>query len=318
MASKQICGPQPKPESINCLKEIDCKQGAIRAVRFNVDGSYCLTAGADKSVKLWNPYRSLLLKSYAGHGQDVLDVHSSCDNSQMVSAGADRSILLWDVSTGKILRRWRGHAAAATAVRFCETGACAVSGGRDNAVRVWDTRAYGLKPMQEINQATDAITSVRVYEYEILTASVDCKVRLYDVRVGKLTSDIVGAPITCANLTNDGQGLLMSRSDDIVLLLCKDSGELLAEYSGHKSGDCVLESCVDANDSRVISGSACGNIWIWSMVEDPEKKPIKLLHNSAYAVCSVAAHPTQIGILLSASGRTIKLWGDGSKQEDDL
>ena len=32
---------------------VDCKQGAVRAVRFSVDGNYCLTAGQDKTVKLW-------------------------------------------------------------------------------------------------------------------------------------------------------------------------------------------------------------------------------------------------------------------------
>lgn len=91
------------------VREIACKQGAVRAVRFNgihfsnfhdiivlalisfsylfhvvemptVDGDYCLTCGSDKSLKLWNPYRGALLKSYTGHGFDVLDAHSSCDS----------------------------------------------------------------------------------------------------------------------------------------------------------------------------------------------------------------------------------------------
>lgn len=317
MSKLKVSGPQPKEVKIECLQEIDCKQGAIRAVRFNVDGTYCLTAGADKSVKLWNPTRNLLLKTYAGHGQDVLDCHSSCDNSQLVSAGADRNILLWDVTTGQTVRRWRGHAAAATAVRFCETGSCAVSGGQDNAVHVWDTRARTLKPIQELRHATDTITSVRVYEYEIVTASVDGRVRLYDIRAGRLLSDFLGAAVTCASLTSDGQGLLASRSDDLVLLLDKESGELLAEYSGHQAGDCVLESSVDANDTQIISGSACGHIWMWDMVEMPDKKPVKLLHNAAYAVCSVAAHPTKVGVLLSASGRTVRLWGEPMPEPSD-
>lgn len=61
-------------------KEIACKQGAVRAVRFNVEGEYCLTCGSDKSVKLWNPYRGALLKTYSGHGYEVLDAQSSCDS----------------------------------------------------------------------------------------------------------------------------------------------------------------------------------------------------------------------------------------------
>ena len=51
--------------------------------RYSVDGNYCMTAGQDKSVKLWNPNKGRPLKTYSGHGYEVLDVRGSCDNSQV-------------------------------------------------------------------------------------------------------------------------------------------------------------------------------------------------------------------------------------------
>lgn len=75
----------------------------------SVDGSYCLTCGADKSVKLWNPHLGTMIKSYTGHGYEVLDAHSSIDNAQFCSCSLDKAVLLWDVATGKILRKYRGH-----------------------------------------------------------------------------------------------------------------------------------------------------------------------------------------------------------------
>lgn len=88
---------------LKCTANIKCDQGAIRAVRFNgngfcfrntrprigllvnivcclVDGEYCLTCGSDKKIKLWNPYKELCLKTYAGHGDCVMDASSSCDS----------------------------------------------------------------------------------------------------------------------------------------------------------------------------------------------------------------------------------------------
>ena len=52
-----------------------------------VDGNYCLTCGSDKSVKLWNPHSGLLLKTYMGHGQEVLDADrlDSCGNCLSVA-----------------------------------------------------------------------------------------------------------------------------------------------------------------------------------------------------------------------------------------
>ena len=50
------------------------------------------------------------MKSYLGHGDEVLDTKSTCDNSQVVSCGVDKTIILWDVSTGIPQKKWRGHA----------------------------------------------------------------------------------------------------------------------------------------------------------------------------------------------------------------
>lgn len=54
---------------MDLIAKFDCNQGAIRAIRFNKDGNYCITCGADKTVKLWNPYKQLKLQTYVGHSQ---------------------------------------------------------------------------------------------------------------------------------------------------------------------------------------------------------------------------------------------------------
>ena len=88
-------------------------QGPVRSVRFNSDGNYCMTCGSDKLVKLWNPHRhdGKLLKTYGGHGYEVLDVVASGDSSRIASCSVDRTIVLWDVTTGQVIRRYRGHIA---------------------------------------------------------------------------------------------------------------------------------------------------------------------------------------------------------------
>lgn len=36
-------------------------------------GSYCLTCGSDRTVRLWNPHKGLAVKTYTGHDGEVLD-----------------------------------------------------------------------------------------------------------------------------------------------------------------------------------------------------------------------------------------------------
>ncbi|KAG5886959.1 hypothetical protein JTB14_011915 [Gonioctena quinquepunctata] len=186
---------------LQCLNTIECNQGAVRAVRFNVDGSYCLTCGSDKKLKLWNPYSSLLLKTYGGHGNEVMDASSSCDSSQIVSCSSDKSVILWDVSSGQPLRRLRGHAATVTCVTYNEESTVVISGSLDNTVMCWDIKSRSQVPIQTLKEAKDCITSIQITDHEILTGSVDCSFRRYDLRNGRCDADFIGGHIqyNCPN-----------------------------------------------------------------------------------------------------------------------
>lgn len=292
--------------ALSCLNTINCEQGAVRSVRFNVDGSYCLTCGSDKKLKLWNPYRSLLLKTYGGHGDEVLNAAGSCDSSQIVSCSQDKSVILWDVSTGSALRRLRGHAGSVCTVNFNEESSVAVSGGKDNVVCCWDMRSRSNEPIQVLSNAKDCVTCVKISEYEILAGSLDYCVRRYDLRNAKLITDFLGDAVTCVNYSKDGQCILASCNDNSVRLIDKLSGEMLCEYTGHKTQDVSIESAINTSDSMVISGSLTGDIFFWDLVK--AEVVFKLLHTSGKAVHSLAIHP-QSEILLSASANNIKLWG---------
>ncbi|KAJ8916240.1 hypothetical protein NQ315_016379 [Exocentrus adspersus] len=284
---------------LNCLNTIDCNQGAVRAVRFNVDGSYCLTCGSDKKLKLWNPYRSLLLKTYGGHGNEVLDACGSCDSSQIVSCSSDKSVILWDVTTGQPLRRLRGHAATVTCVKYNEESTVVVSGSLDNTVMCWDVKSRQQTPIQTLKEAKDCITSVQVTEHEILTGSVDCSILKVRFEEWEFFS-------------HDGQCILASTADNTVRLFDKTSGEMLGEYTGHKTDDMNIESAIITNDNYILSGSITGDLWCWDLV-NPEKAN-KMLHTPNKVLNSISVHPKK-DVVLTACVGSIKLWGQHDEEE---
>lgn len=67
---------------------------------------------------------------------------------------------------------------------------------------------------------------------EILGSSVDGTVRRFDIRMGCMYVDQLGAPVTAMALSHDGNCVLASCLDAHMRLLDKASGELLAQYSG--------------------------------------------------------------------------------------
>uniref|UniRef100_A0A8K9UEX6 WD repeat domain-containing protein 83 n=1 Tax=Oncorhynchus mykiss TaxID=8022 RepID=A0A8K9UEX6_ONCMY len=305
--------PQPKPEvpqlPQNLLRTIDCQQGAVRAVRFNADGNYLLSCGSDKSLKLWSVSRGTLLKTYSGHGYEVLDADGSYDNSQLCSCSSDKTVILWDVATGQVTRKLRGHAG----VR--ENNTTIFSCSIDGTVRCWDTRSRKFDPIQILDEAQDGVSSLKVSEHELLTGSVDGRVRRYDLRMGQLHVDFINSPITCVCFSADGQCTLTSSLDSTVRLLDKSTGEMLGEYTGHKMKGYKLDCCLSSKDTHVLSCSEDGHVYCWDLVEG--SLMLKLPVGKA-VVQSLSFHPSETRLLTAMEGR-VQVWGaEPEETEEDV
>lgn len=286
-------------------KWTETKQGAVRAVRFNVDGNYCMTCGSDKSLKLWNPHQGLLLRTYTGHSYEVLDARASSDNGQICSCGMDKTVILWDVATGNILRKYRGHAGQVNCVQFNEQSIVILSGSLDGTIRAWDCRSRRQEPIQVMADAKDGVTSIDVSDHEVLSGSADGRVRRYDLRMGTLSVDHVGKAVTSVCFTKDGQCLLASTLDSTVRLFDKESGEMLNEYKGHKNTDYKTDCCLNHNDTNILSGSDNGDVFIWDLIE--AKVLQSLSHPSGRTAHSLSHHPTE-NILLTVATDKFYLW----------
>jgi mitogen-activated protein kinase organizer 1 len=288
------------------LQTIQCGQGAIRAVRFNKDGNYCITCGADKAVVLWNPYKKLKLQTYSGHSQEVLDADCSHDHSFLCTASADKTCFYFDVSTGKILRKFRGHAGRVQCVRFNLVDSnMLISGSIDGKVKLWDLRARSFEPVQDLEDFKDSVTYIDLNNEQILVSCLDKHLRLYDIRYGKLYCDYIGQPITCSRLTKDNQCMLISTLNDQIFLFDKFNGNLLNEYKGHLNKTYQLENCMNNDISEIYSGSEDGCIFVWDLVSSSVK--YKLKHLNERTVHSLSYHPTDKK-LLSAQEQYVYLW----------
>ncbi|CAF0952208.1 unnamed protein product [Brachionus calyciflorus] len=286
--------------------KIDCGQGAIRAVRFNKDGNYCITCGADKSVKLWNPYKQLKLKTYTGHSQEVIDADCSSDHSFICTGSVDKSVFYIDVKTAQIIRKYRAHIGRVNCVRFnLEESNLILSGSIDGKVRIWDLRSKSYEPLQEIDDFKDSVTHIDLNNHQILVSCLDKRVRLYDVRFGNMKCDYIGYPVTCSTLSKDDQCILVSLLDNRILLIDKFTGEMLNEYKGHINKDYQVESCMNNSSSVVISGSEDGNVYLWDVVDGKIKQ--KLRHLNKRTVHSISYNPLEDKIL-SAQEQFIYLW----------
>lgn len=301
-------------------------EGPIHAITLSHDGKYCLTAGHDRTVRLWNPTRidpvhaavsagqnptgstaaspleqippALPIQAYGdGHTHPVSAVAIDHSSTTLLSS-SDRALVVTDVITRRLKRRFVGHNGRINAVA-CSAGAeVFLSGSYDATVRLWDGRSFDTRPMMVLDHSKDSVTSLRVMQeeeheapVEILTGSVDGTVRTYDLRRGELRSDHLGDHIAVTSVTTTKDALcnVVSCLDGRIHLLERSTGDSLLTFrGGHTAGRYSLQSQVTADDRYVVTGSEDGAVVVYDFQTG---KVVQTLKGHVRPTCAVACHP---------------------------
>ena len=106
----------------------------------------------------------------------------------VMSASYDTSVRCWDC---------RSRSAAPVQAR---AGAQRTPGERGSG-SCWER---GRRCAQVLAEGSDSVSSVAASGHQIFTASVDGRLRCYDLRAGRLSTDTVGVALTHLSLSHDG------------------------------------------------------------------------------------------------------------------
>jgi mitogen-activated protein kinase organizer 1 len=315
--------------------------GIVHAVAYSSGAqSYVLTGSSDRTIRLYNPHKAPvsaappiagasppgLVNKYTAHGYEVLSIDVNTDNDRFVSTGGDKTVFLWDVQTAQTIRRWTGHSGRVNRGVFGGDGdSVIVTASFDGTVRVWDTKSSSYKPIMTLSDAKDSVTDVAVHDADILAASVDGRVRSYDLRTGMCHADVVGHPCTSLDVSKKGTELLVSSLDSTIRLMDRANGELLKAYrdDAFVNKDLRVKSTLGLNDSVVLSGSDDGMVFVWDVLggeplhrfkhsdmrEIKGKKPVEQPAGKRDVVSAVAFCKTRREWLSAGGDGNVIVWG---------
>ncbi|KAJ5524512.1 hypothetical protein N7494_011162 [Penicillium frequentans] len=251
------------------LHNLKTHNAPVNAVTFSsYPGTYILTGSSDRAIHLsravpnnagnsTQPVETITpIQRYEAHGYSVLDVAVAADNARFASVGGDRQVFLWDVEQGSTTRRWTGHTSRVEAVQFAGDGdSVVITGSADTTVNLWDTRSKDYKPIQSLTEASDTVSSLHVHmpSYSIASGSYDGHVRVYDVRMGRTTDDVLAHPVTSIRCSADGNVLLASTLDGYIQ---KDSiSHATKPRHTYRNAELRVRSVFAQGDGVVLSGS---------------------------------------------------------------
>ncbi len=156
-------------------------ENAVQAVAYTSVGPLVASAGADRTIRLWNARDFAQLQTFKGHKDLIVALAFTPDGEHFASGSFDKTVKIWSTEDG-LKRTLRGHKARVTAVAYAANGDLLVSASEDGTARLWDWRKGRL--VRTLAGHNGAIRAVAVSPdgRQFATAGEDGIIRLWTLR----------------------------------------------------------------------------------------------------------------------------------------
>ncbi|XP_015601563.1 DDB1- and CUL4-associated factor 8 isoform X2 [Cephus cinctus] len=325
-------------ERLELMYKLKGHQGCVNALSFNQKGNLIASGSDDLEVVIWdwatgNSQRII----QSAHRSNIFQVKWLPLDMEylLVTAARDGQIRLNDLHAN-ISKKLASHRGACHKIStHPDTPHVVLSAGEDAKVLSIDVRRSKPTKLLTVREAS---TDVRLYSIhsnplnsnEFCVGGRDHYVRVYDRR--KVTIPLyklcprrlIGnkyAHITCAVYNYNGTEILASYNDEDIYLFdlsVTQSGEDFAQrYQGHRNNATVKGvNFFGPKSEFIISGSDCGNIYIWD--KNTEAIVKWMLGDEQGVVNVLEPHPHIPILATSGLDYDVKIWIPSDEKVPDM
>ncbi|CAK7204337.1 hypothetical protein SEUCBS139899_007092 [Sporothrix eucalyptigena] len=236
----------------------------IYTIQFNAD--YLVSGSRDRTIRIWNLHtRRLARLPLVGHRGSVLCLQfdSDLEEDLIVSGSSDSNVILWRFSTGEIIQRLhRAHREPVLNVKFDKN--ILVTCSKDKTIKVFNrhplkpgdlgyavdpvginVKRYGyddfdnmpIKPpytlIGSLEGHSAAVNAVQIYGREIISASGDRNVKIWDWPNQQCIRTLVGHSKGIACVQYDGRRIVSGSSDNEVKVFDRRTSLEVASLRRH-------------------------------------------------------------------------------------
>ena len=251
--------PSPDRPSENSIKFTH--PGGVNAITFSPNGQFVVSAGNDRTLRLWNLSGKSVVDAFKGHEDVVTSVAFSPNGKFIVSGSRDNSLRLWDLYGNQIGEPLQGHESWVMAVAVSPDSDSILSSSNDRTIRLWDKNEEKLTLLFSPKDGERRV----VYSEDKVVFSIDGK--------GKNTRDI-------EDITDDGQTSVKVGADRQSILWERGKQKVTVSDSVlERSNEETITAIALAPDGKsVVSGTNRGTIQLWNIQDNQsfQKANIKL------------------------------------------
>ena len=272
------------------------------ALAVSPDGQFFISAGGDRTVKVWQRRGPQLYHTLVGHGDWVYCVVAAPGGQTLLSGSGDRTIKVWQFQSGLPLETLVGHELGVNCLAIAPDASYVVSGSADRTIRVWDLRTYQLvKTINNLGQGVNAV--LLTPDRQII--SCDRTIKVWDMGKSIPIRTLAGhqEEIGCLALGQDGKTLFSGSADRTVKCWNLATGQLMQTLTGHKGE--IKALAVHPTKPLLITGSTDRLIGVWDI---PSGRSLLYLKGHQAEVTCLAISPEGKLLYSGSQDGVVKVW----------
>lgn len=255
-------------------------QGEIKDLLLLNDGKTLITAGTDRSLRLWDLSRGQLIRTLGQHSNVVKALAVTTDQTMLISAGDDRTIRFWALPSGQPRGQIaNAHPAPINALTVSNNNQHLASADGSGLIKLWplgsSPQPRAMEAGQRSWQAEGTVNDLRFRRDDRWLTSGGKSLQLWPLanldKGGTPTPRTLQGHTSFINqlaISEDDQTLISASADQTIRLWQIDSGVQQAVLEGHQSY--VNSLAIEGAD--LWSADQDGTILVWDL---RRQKPVR-------------------------------------------